>query len=137
MTHQKVIRRMKRMTVNRARAAVQQRLARYFGLVMVASLPVVSGCDFLTRFEQERYECPPNPTGILELDFRAISIGSEATAIFADRTIIGRIIESADDQLSIQKDNMIIRVDRNSALVRLTSGGRYVNIRCNKTVFKM
>ena len=123
--------------MNHARADVQRRMARFFGFVMVVSLPVVAGCDFLTRFEQERYECPSNPTGILELDFRSTSIGSKATATFADRTITGRIIESADDQLSIQKDNMIIRVDRNSALVRLTSGGRYVNIRCNKTVFKM
>ena len=124
------------MTVISARP-IRRRLTSRLGLVLVAGLPFLAGCDFLPRFEQERYECPANPTGILELDFRSVSIGEEAKVVFTDRTVTGRIIESADDTLSVKADNMVIRADRNSALVRLTRGARYVNIRCRKSVFKM
>jgi hypothetical protein len=37
----------------------------------------------------------------------------------------------------VQKENLIVRVDRNSGIVRLTRGSRFTNVRCTKTVFKM
>jgi uncharacterized protein YrrD len=78
-----------------------------------------------------------NPTGIIEVDFRAFKIGDEAKLFFTDKTVTANIIESTDNALSVQKDNLIVRVDRNSGIVRLTRGSRFTNVRCTKTVFKM
>ena len=117
--------------------SIWQRSTSCLGLLLLACLPVLASCDFLTRFEQERYECPANPTGILELDFRSASVGEEANVVFTDKTITGRIIESTDVTLSVQADSMVIRANRSSAIVRLTRGGRYVHVQCQKSVFKM
>ena len=106
-------------------------------LVFALCLPMIAGCDLLTRFHQELYKCPLNPTGIIEVDFRAFKIGDEAKLFFTDKTVTANIIESTDDALSVQKDNLIVRVDRNSGIVRLTRGSRFTNVRCTKTVFKM
>ena len=125
-----------RVTVSSANS-IWRRSTSCLGFLLLAGLPFIVSCDFLTRFEQERYECPANPTGILELDFRSASIGEEAKVVFTDRTITGRIIESTDVTLSVNADNMVIRADRSSALVRLTRGARYVHVQCRKSVFKM
>lgn len=106
-------------------------------LVLALCLPLVAGCDLLTRFHKEHYACPLNPTGIIEVDFRAFGIGEDAQLLFTDKTVTAKIIESTDEALSVQKENLIVRVDRNSGIVRLTRGSRFTNVRCTKTVFKM
>ena len=40
-----------------------------FVQLLTASCPI-AGCEDLTRFEQERYECGYNPDGLVEIDFR-------------------------------------------------------------------
>ena len=114
-------------------------LRRFSGywLVLALFMPVIASCDLLTRFHQELYKCPLNPTGIIEVDFRAFKIGDDANLFFTDKTITANIIESTDDALAVQKDNLIVHVDRNSSIVRLTRGSRFTNVRCKKTVFKM
>ena len=98
---------------------------------------MIAACDLLIRFHQELYKCPLNPTGIIEVDFRAFNIGNEAKLFFSDKIVTANIIESTDDALSVQKDNLIVRIDRNSGIVRLTRDSRFTNVRCTKTVFKM
>ena len=106
-------------------------------LVLALCLLLFAGCDLLTRFHKEHYTCPLNPTGIIEVDFREFGIGEDAQLLFIDKTITAKIIKSTDEALSVQKENLIVRVDRNSGIVRLTRGSRFTNVRCTKTVFKM
>jgi len=39
-------------------------------LLLAAASYLLAGCDELTRFTQERYECGTNPNGLVEIDFR-------------------------------------------------------------------
>ena len=39
-------------------------------LLLAAASYLLAGCDELTRFTQERYECGNNPNGLVEIDFR-------------------------------------------------------------------
>ncbi len=97
----------------------------------------LAACDDLTRFEQERYECNLNRQGLLEVDMRSTRTGDEVTVTFSDETVAAVIMESSDSTFTLVKDNLIMRIDRESGTIRMTRGTRYVNIACTRTVFRM
>jgi len=104
---------------------------------LVAAGILVSACDDLTRFKQERYECNSNRHGLVEIDFRSMEIGDEIGVGFVDGTKNMRITESTDRNFTLTKDDLILRIDRKSGTIRLTRGSRYLNISCVKSEFRM
>lgn len=98
---------------------------------------LLAGCDDLTRFEQERYECGSNPDGLVEIDFREFKKGEQTTVIFTDETVTMPIIESSDSRFTLAGPGLIIRIDRASGTIRLTRGTRYRNVKCTKSNFRM
>lgn len=113
----------------------RRRLLVFPALATVGLL--VSGCDDLTRFKQERYECNGNRHGLVEIDFRSMEVGDEIAVGFSDGTKTMLITESTDRNFTLTKDNLILRIDRQSGTVRLTRGSRYLNISCAKSEFRM
>ena len=107
------------------------------GLLLVAAGYLLSGCDELTRFTQERYECGINPNGLVEIDFRDFKKGSEAAVTFTDETLKMPIIESSDGRVTLASQGLIVRVDRGSGTIRLTRGTSYRNVKCEKSKFRM
>lgn len=108
--------------------------------LMLAVLAVgvgLTACDDLTRFEQERYECNLNRQGLNEVDMRSTSTGDEVTVTFSDETVAATIMESSASTFTLAKDNLIMRIDRETGTIRMTRGSRYVNITCTRTVFRM
>ena len=116
-----------------------QRQLRGFrqGLALLAVGVGLAACDDLTRFEQERYECNLNRQGLLEVDMRSTRTGDEVTVTFSDETVAAVIMESNDSTFTLVKDNLIMRIDRDSGTIRMARGTRYVNIACTRTVFRM
>lgn len=106
-------------------------------VITIAVGCLLAGCDDLTRFEQERYECGYNPDGLVEIDFRELKKGSETTVVFTDETVTMSIIESNDKRFTLAGPGLIIRVDRGSGTIRLTRGGHYRNVKCTKSKFRM
>ena len=106
-------------------------------LLLVAAAHLSAGCDELTRFTQERYECDNNPNGLVEIDFREFKKGSEATVTFRDETMTMPIIESSDERFTLAGQGLIVRVDRRSGTIRLTRGTIYRNVKCKKSKFRM
>lgn len=104
---------------------------------LVAASCLLAGCDDLTRFQQERYECASNPDGLVEIDFRDFDKGAETTVIFNDETVIMPIIESSDTRFTLAAPGLIVRVDRGSGTIRVTRGTRYRNVKCTKSNFRM
>ena len=98
---------------------------------------LIAGCEDLTRFEQERYECGSNPYGLVEIDFRDFNEGKETTVVFNDETVIMPIIESSDTNFILASPGLIIRVDRRTGNIRLTRGTQYRNLKCIKSKFRM
>ena len=107
------------------------------GLALLAVGVGLVACDDLTRFEQERYECNLNRQGLLEVDMRSTRTGDEVTVTFSDETVAAVILESSDSIFTLAKDNLIMRIDRESGTIRMTRGTRYINIACTRTVFRM
>ena len=107
------------------------------GLIILALGVGLAACDDLTRFEQERYECNLNRQGLLEVDMRSTRNGDEVTGTFSDETVAAVILESSDSTFTLAKDNLIMRIDRESGTIRMTRGTRYINIACTRTVFRM
>ena len=106
-------------------------------LLLIAVGCLFAGCDELTRFKQERYECGYNLDGLIEIDIREFKEGSQATVKFYDETVIMPIIESKDDRFTLTSPCLIVRIDRGSGTVRLTRGSRYRNVKCKKANFRM
>ncbi len=105
--------------------------------LLVLAAYFLAGCDELTRFKQERYECGNNPNGLVEIDFRELKKGSEAAVTFTDETITMLIIESSDERFTLASQGLIVRVDRGSGIIRLTRGTSYRNVQCKKSKFRM
>ena len=97
----------------------------------------LAACDDLLRFEQERYECSLNMQGLVEVDMRSTSTGDQVTLTFSDKTVAAVILESSDSAFTLAKDNLIMRIDRETGTIRMTRGTRYINIACTRTVFRM
>ena len=106
-------------------------------LLLAAVGCLFTGCDDLTRFNQERYECGYNPDGLVEIDLREFKEGSQATVIFTDEAVSMPIVESNHDQFTLRGPGLIVRIDRGSGTIRLTRGSRYRNVKCTKSKFRM
>ena len=106
-------------------------------LLLVAVGCLFAGCDELTRFTQERYECGFNIEGLVEIDLREFKEGAQATVKFTDETVMMPIAESNDDRFTLTSSGLIVRIDRGSGTIRLTRGSRYHNVKCTKSKFRM
>ena len=106
-------------------------------LLLVAVGCLFAGCDELTRFKQERYECGYNLDGLIEIDLREFKKGSKATVKFNGETLIMPIVESNNDRFTLTSPNLIVRIDRGSGIVRLTRGSQYRKVKCKKSKFRM
>ena len=106
-------------------------------LFMIATGCLFAGCDDLTRFNQERYECGYNPDGLVEIDLREFREGSLATVTFTDEAVTMPIVESNQDHFTLTGPGLIVRIDRGSGTIRLTRGSRYRNVKCTKSKFRM
>ena len=104
---------------------------------LVTACFLVVGCDDLTRFKQERYECGYNPDGLVEIDFRNFDEGEETNVVFNDGTATMQIIESSDTHFVLTAPGLIVRVDRGSSTIRLIRGTRYRIVKCMKSNFRM
>ena len=109
------------------------RSSLHTSVLVIAAVCVLAGCDDLTRFEQERYECGHNPEGLVEIDFREFKKGGETAVVFNDETLTMSIVESSDERFTLASPGLIVRVDRGSGTIRLTRGSRYRNVKCTKS----
>ena len=97
----------------------------------------LAGCDELTRFEQEKYECGPNPSGIYELDFRSTKVSDKVTMVTAAGDSNATIVFADEKEFVLEGSDLIIRINRQTAFIKSTKGNRYSEFQCTKTNFKM
>ena len=107
------------------------------GFGLAAGILLLSACDEINRFKQEKYECDWNPAGILEIDLRSSKVGAKANLVTFDGDQTGKLVFSDDQELIIEAPRLIIRIDREKAVIKATRGTRYHEMRCRKTEFKM
>jgi hypothetical protein len=106
-------------------------------LLLVAMGCFFAGCDDMTRFNQERYECGYNRDGLVEIDLREFKEGSQVTVTFTDGPVTMSIVESNDDRFTLAGPGLVVRIDREVGTIRLTRGSHYHNVKCTKSKFRM
>ena len=107
------------------------------GFGLAAAILLLSACDEINRFKQEKYDCDWNPAGILEIELRSVKVDAKANLVTFDGNQTGKLVFSDDRELIIEAPSLIIRIDREKALIKATRGSRYHEMRCRKTEFKM
>ena len=107
------------------------------GFGLMAAILLLSACDEIYRFKQENYECDWNPAGILEIELRSLKVDAKANLITFDGNQTGKLVFSNERELIIEAPSLIIRIDREKALIKATRGSRYHEMRCRRTEFKM
>lgn len=107
------------------------------GLGLAAGILLLSACDEINRFKQEKYECGWNPAGIFEIELRSMKVNANATLVTFDGDQTGKLVFSDDRELIIEAPELIIRIDREQSLIKTTKGTRYYEMRCKKIEFKM
>ena len=106
-------------------------------LGLAAGILLLSACEEINRFKQEKYDCGWNPAGVLEIELRSIKVNAKATIVTFDGDQTGKLVFSNDRELIIEAPELIIRIDREQALIKVTKGTRYHEMRCKKIEFKM
>ena len=111
------------------------RVRMWFGLA--AGMLLLSACDEINRFKQEKYECGWNPAGILEIELRSMKVNAKANLVTFEGDQTGKLVFSDDRELIIEAPELIIRIDREQALIKATKDTRYYEMQCKKIEFKM
>ena len=106
-------------------------------LGLAAGILLLSACEEINRFKQEKYECGWNPAGILEIELRSMKVNAETTLLTFDGDQTGKLVFVDDRELIIEAPELIIRIDREQAVVKATKGTHYYEMRCKKIEFKM
>ena len=106
-------------------------------LSLAAGILLLSACDEINRFKQEKYECGWNPAGILEIELRSMKVNAKANLVTFEGDQTGKLVFSDDRELIIEAPELIIRIDREQALIKATKDTRYYEMQCKKIEFKM
>lgn len=97
----------------------------------------LAGCDEMTRFRHEKFACGPNPAGLVEIVLNSQKKGSEARIEFLDRQTEARLAEVSDRLFVLETASDRFQLDRQTGEIILTTGTRFLQLSCTRTVFTM
>jgi len=104
------------------------------GLAVMLMLPMLAGCE---RFRHEKYTCPPNKLGLVEVVVNDDRAGAEASIIETGRDYTMAIGSITSDEMILANDEMVMIIDRNSGKMQVTAGIVTSYLRCEKSLFTM
>ena len=112
------------------------KLSQGFNLVIL--LPVLmlalTSCE---RFRHEKYTCPPNSLGLVELIINNDRAGSEISVVEVDREYTMTIGSITTTELITANDQMILLLSRETGKLKVTIGSVAMTMACEKSVFTM
>ena len=107
------------------------------GYLLPSILILLSSCDELTRYSEERYKCENNVVGIISLAIKNKDIGSKVLVETLRGNINYIIEETGDDIFVIKSNRKVITIYRDKEIIRAIKNGRYIRVKCKKRAFKM
>ena len=133
------------MMLKKAEPSVRQTIRtpfsrRTFGKGMVKGLTVMivpavlAGCE---RFRHEKYACPSNSLGLLEVIINDDRAGAAASVSEMTRDYTMTIGSITSDEVIMANDEMVMIINRNTGYMQVTVGTIASYIRCEKTLFTM
>ena len=89
------------------------------------------------RFRHEKYECNSSAFGISEIIFNDTGVGDMAKIIGYNTEKSVEILSSSKSAITTQMEDISIKIDRETATVRVKRGKHYAVLACSKSVFTM
>ena len=89
------------------------------------------------RFRHEKYECNSGAFGISEIIFNDTSVGDMAKIIGYGTEKNVEILSSSKSAITTQMEDISIKIDRNTGLVRVKRGKHNAVLACSRSVFTM
>ena len=124
------------------KAKISDHPHRWFGYLRAVSISVMplfllvalSGCE---RFRHEKYACPPNSLGLVELIINDDRAGTEMSVVEVDREYKMTIGSITETEMITANDQMILLLSRETGRVKVTIGSVAMTMLCEKSVFTM
>jgi hypothetical protein len=104
------------------------------GGAVILALSVLPACE---RFRHEKYSCPSNSIGLMEVVINEDRAGAEASIAEIGRDYTMTIGSITSDELILANDEMVMIINRNTGYMQVTVGMVAKYIRCEKSLFTM
>jgi hypothetical protein len=104
------------------------------GLAAMIMPGMLAGCE---RFRHEKYTCPSNSIGLLEVIINDDRAGAAASVSEVTRDYTLTIGSITSDEVIMANDEMVMIINRNTGYMQVTVGTIASYIRCEKSLFTM
>jgi len=118
--------------ISHSRRAVGKTMLK--GLAAIMAAPLLGSCE---RFRHEKYACPSNRLGLVEIVINDDRAGAAASIIEIGRDYTMTIGSITREQVIMANDEMVLIIDRNTGHMQVTVGTIANYIRCEKSLFTM
>ena len=104
---------------------------------LLVSIPLITGCDDISRFSYENYSCQPRQSSIYEITISDLKKGGLSTISTASEIMQREIISLTKVEIIIKSDDLKLIINRKSGKVQVYAGNIYESIDCVIDKFKM
>ena len=106
-------------------------------ICLIGCLITLTGCDELSRFSYENYNCQPRFTSLHEIRVSQPKPGAFANILYAKEQSKAEITSLTKTEIIIESKSLRLVVDRQTGFTQVFKDNIYENVSCVIDKFKM
>ena len=106
-------------------------------ICLIGCLITLTGCDELSRFSYENYNCQPRFTSLHEIRVSQPKPGAFANILYAKEQSKAKITSLTKTEIIIESKSLRLVVDRQTGFTQVFKDNIYENVSCVIDKFKM
>ena len=106
-------------------------------ICLIGCLITLPGCDDLSRFSYENYNCQPRLTSLYEIRVSQPKPGAFANILYAKEQSKAEITSLTKTQIIIESKSLRLIVDRQTGFTQVFKDNIYESVSCVIDKFKM
>ena len=106
-------------------------------ICLIGCLITLTGCDELSRFSYENYNCQPKLTSLHEIRVSQPKPGAFANILYAKEQSKAKITSLTKTEIIIESKSLRLVVDRQTGFTQVFKDNIYENVSCVIDKFKM
>ncbi len=106
-------------------------------ICLTVCLIILTGCDDLSRFSYENYNCQPRLTSLYEIRISQPKPGAFANILYAKDQSKAKITSLTKTQIIIESKSLRLIVDRQTGFTKVYKDNIYESVSCVVDKFKM
>ena len=106
-------------------------------ICLIGCLITLTGCDDLSRFSYENYNCQPKLTSLYEIRVSQPKPGAFANILYAKDQLKAEITSLTKTEIIIESKNLRLIVDRQTGFTQVFKDNIYESVSCVIDKFKM